>query len=416
MKFVVAMGTRPEAVKLAPVVSALMARAAQVITVATSQHRELLAQALQVFGIVPDRDLNVMQPRQRLADLSARILPAFTDLLQEERPDAVIVQGDTTTTFVCALAAFYAQVPVAHVEAGLRSHDVSNPFPEEGNRRLTAAISRWHFAPTEHARANLLRERTPDDRIFVTGNTVVDALDAIVASDKFARTPLPSPVAPGRKSILVTLHRRESWGSVLDGMCRVLGEVTARHADIEVVFPVHLNPVVRAAADAALAGRDRVRLVEPLDYDAFLKQMQASWLVVTDSGGVQEEAPAFGKPVLVLREVTERVEAIEAGVARLVGTSPDAIGNAIDELVASPAAYARMAIASRPFGDGRASERIADILCGRAGAVIGAPARGRGWIRPRVAERAIPRAPRPRCYFDFCITRTSAACSVVPIL
>jgi UDP-N-acetylglucosamine 2-epimerase (non-hydrolysing) len=365
MKFVVALGTRPEAVKLAPVVSALAARGAQVITVATSQHRELLAQALHVFGIVPDRDLNVMQPRQRLADLSARILPAFTDLLQEERPDAVIVQGDTTTTFVCALAAFYAQVPVAHVEAGLRSHDVGNPFPEEGNRRLTGTISRWHFAPTEHARANLLRERTPDDRIFVTGNTVVDALDAIVASDRFARTPLTSPIAPGRKSILVTLHRRESWGSVLDGMCRVLGEVTARHADLEVVFPVHLNPVVRAAADAALAGRDRVRLVEPLDYDAFLKQMQASWLVVTDSGGVQEEAPAFGKPVLVLREVTERVEAIEAGVARLVGTSPDAIGNAIDELVANPAAYARMAIASRPFGDGRASERIADILCGR---------------------------------------------------
>lgn len=366
MKFVVAFGTRPEAVKLAPVVRELNARGARVVTVATSQHRELLAQALQVFGIVPDRDLDVMRPRQRLADLTARILPAFADLLEAERPDAVVVQGDTTSTFVCALAAFYAHVPVAHVEAGLRSRDLANPFPEEANRCLTGIVARWHFAPTAHARNNLLRDGTPEDRIFVTGNTVVDALDAIAASDRFARTPLPSPVAPGRKSILVTLHRRESWGSTLDGMCRVLGDATVRHPDLEVVFPVHLNPVVRAATDAALAGRDRVRLVEPLDYDAFLKQMQASWLVVTDSGGVQEEAPAFGKPVLVLREVTERVEAIEAGVARLVGTSPDAIGRAIDALVTDPADYARMAVPARPFGDGRAAERIADILCGRS--------------------------------------------------
>lgn len=365
MKFLVAFGTRPEAVKLAPVVRALVGRGAHVVTVATSQHRELLAQALKVFGIVPDRDLDAMRPRQRLADLTARILPAMADLLEDERPHALVVQGDTTSTFVCSLAAFYEGIPVAHVEAGLRSHNLANPFPEELNRRLAGTIARWHFAPTESARENLLREGVSDDRIQVTGNTVVDALDAIVASDEFARTPLAAPVAPNRKSILVTLHRRESWGPRLEGMCQALGALVDRHANLEVVFPVHLNPTVRAATEATLTGRDRIRVLEPLEYTAFLKQMQASWLVVTDSGGVQEEAPALGKPVLVLRDVTERIEAVDAGVARLVGTVPDAIGAAVEELLSDEQAYRRMAVPTRPFGDGRAAERIAATLLQR---------------------------------------------------
>ncbi|MGQ0734069.1 MAG: non-hydrolyzing UDP-N-acetylglucosamine 2-epimerase [Acidobacteriota bacterium] len=362
MKLVVTFGTRPEGVKLAPVVDVLRRRGAHVVTVATSQHRELLAQALRVFRIVPDRDLDVMRPKQRLADLSARILPAMADLLEEERPDAVLVQGDTTSTFVCALAAFYANIPVAHVEAGLRSYDAANPFPEEINRRLAGTLARWHFAPTETARGNLLREGVAPDRIHVTGNTVVDALELIVRSPEFAESPAPVPRALGRRTILVTLHRRESWGTRLEAMCRVLGEVAGRHPDLDVVFPVHLNPTVRASIDASLAGRDRVHLIEPLDYTTFLKQLQASWLVVTDSGGVQEEAPSFGVPTLVLREVTERVEALDAGVARLVGTSPHAIVAAIEELLRDPSTYHRMTGPARPFGDGRAAERIADVL------------------------------------------------------
>lgn len=362
MKAIVAFGTRPEAVKLAPVVKALAAGGARVVTVATSQHRELLEQALRVFGIVPDHDLDVMRPRQRLADLTARILPEMDALLRQERPDVVIVQGDTTSTFVCGLAAFYEGIAVAHVEAGLRSHDTTDPFPEEMNRRLTGVVARWHFAPTDRARDNLLREGVPGSCIYVTGNTVVDALQAVVASSEFAGAPTPHPVPVGRRSILVTLHRRESWGARLDAMCQLLAEVVDARADVEVVFPVHLNPAVRVSVDRALAGRDRIVLLEPLSYIAFLKQMQASWLVVTDSGGVQEEAPSLGKPVLVLRNVTERLEGVDAGVARLVGTSPDSIRASMMELLENERSYRAMAVTSSPFGDGRAAERIANRL------------------------------------------------------
>jgi UDP-N-acetylglucosamine 2-epimerase (non-hydrolysing) len=375
IKVVVVFGTRPEAIKLAPVIAELRRRPNVCVrVVTTAQHRELLDQVLAVFNIVPDRDLDVMHPRQTLAELSGRVLTSMDGLLDSERPDMVIVQGDTTSAFICALAAFYRGVPVAHVEAGLRTASPTNPFPEEMNRRLTTALTSLHFAPTERARQALLAEGLPADRIFVTGNTVVDALQHILRSEAYRRSPVPVQVEPDERLLLVTLHRRESWGSPLAGMCRALRTIAERRPDVRIVLPVHLNPSVRETVRESLGSAPRVTLVEPLDYIQFVRVMSASWLVLTDSGGVQEEAPALGLPVLVLRDTTERPEAVECGVARLVGTDPDAILTAALRLLEHPDERDRMAKAVSPFGDGRAAGRIADVLEARHGAILGAGA------------------------------------------
>jgi len=361
VKAAVVFGTRPEAIKLAPLVRELKGRehtSVQVVT--TGQHRELLKQALDVFAIQPDIDFGIMLPEQTLSGITSRLLPALDRLITEDRPDVLIVQGDTTSAFVSALAAFYHRVPVAHVEAGLRTDNPADPFPEEINRRLTSVVSDFHFAPTTRARERLLAEGIAPGRVWVTGNTVVDALHYIRGTDAFRGT--PSPVERSGRLLLVTLHRRESWGPALEQMCRAIRRVVERHDDVHVAFPVHLNPAVRDCVVRVLDGVDRVSLLAPLDYLTFLVLMDASWLVLTDSGGVQEEAPVLGKPVLVLRETTERPEAVESGVARLVGTSESAITEAVEGLLRDPASRDRMARAVSPFGDGDASRRIADIL------------------------------------------------------
>jgi len=364
VKIVVVFGTRPEAIKLAPVIAELRRRPGVTMRiVTTAQHRELVEPVLKLFSIVPDRDLAVMQPRQTLAELSGRVLVAMDALLRDERPDLVVVQGDTTSAFICALAAFYRGVPVAHVEAGLRTSSPTNPFPEEMNRRLTGALASLHFAPTERARRALIAEGVADARVFVTGNTVVDALHFIRASEPFKAVPPPVRVDDGRERLLlVTLHRRESWGASLDAMCGALRTIAGRRRDVRIAWPVHLNPAVGDSVRAALGDTPRVTLLEPLDYMQFIALMQASWLILTDSGGVQEEAPALGRPVLVLRETTERPEAVDAGVARLVGTDPEAIVNAVVALLERPEDRDRMARAVSPFGDGHAAARIADVL------------------------------------------------------
>lgn len=362
MKAMIVFGTRPEAIKLAPVVRELRGRAnVNLRVVSTSQHRELLQQALEVFAITPDIDLSVMQPGQTLEELTVRVLPAMQQTLAAEKPDVLIVQGDTTTVFVASLAAFYQQIPVAHVEAGLRSHNNYNPFPEEINRRLTSAIAALHFAPTELAKQNLLSEGIDPAKVFVTGNTVVDALHAISNSAAFASTPVPVNVN-GKRLLLVTLHRRESFGGALKDMCGALRDITSHHPDVHVVIPVHHNPNVKDTVLDELASVKGVTLLEPLDYVSFLRTMQASTFVLTDSGGVQEEAPVFRRPVLVLRETTERQEAIDAGVAQLVGTRGADIVRAASRLLDDPSTYASMSKGASPFGDGHASERIADLL------------------------------------------------------
>lgn len=369
MKATVVLGTRPEAIKLAPVVKALRETAGVTVrVVSTAQHGQLLDQALGVFNITPDVDLAVMRPGQALEALTGRVLTAMSASLAAERPDVIVVQGDTTTVMAASLAAFYQRIPVAHVEAGLRSHERYNPFPEEVNRRLTSVLAATHFAPTTRARDHLLREGIAEGDVFVTGNTVVDALQAMIATDRFANTPLPPPLGRRPRLILVTLHRRESFGAPLLGMCEALREICTRYPDVEVALPLHRNPEVAGPVSAALADLDQVALLEPLDYVTFLRVLHSSHLVMTDSGGVQEEAPVFGRPVLVLRETTERPEAIEAGVAQLAGTSRQGIVRTASALLDDPAAYARMARATSPFGDGRSAGRIVELLVARHGA------------------------------------------------
>ena len=363
MNVLVAFGTRPEAIKLAPVIHELRRRSQIALTiVTTAQHRHLIDQVLDVFGIVPDADLDVMTADQTLAELSGRVLAAIDRRLVDDRPDLVLVQGDTTSAFMCGLAAFYRRVAVGHVEAGLRTETAVDPFPEEMNRRLTSALASIHFAPTDRARRALLAEGVAADAVVLTGNTVIDAITQIRRTDVYRSTRPPLVASPGERIILVTLHRRESWGEPLTGMCRAIREIVSRHPDVRVVFPMHLNPRVRRVVVDELADAARVSLVEPLDYLTFVAQMEASTLILTDSGGVQEEAPTLGKPVLVLRNTTERPEAVEAGTARLVGTDRSAIVAAATGLLTDDAAYAAMARASSPFGDGLAAVRIADAI------------------------------------------------------
>ena len=325
----------------------------------TGQHRQMLDQVLDVFHVKPDHDLAVMQERQTLFDITTDILKKLHAVLTEERPDLVLVHGDTTTTFAAALACFYLQIPVGHVEAGLRTYDIYAPYPEEFNRRGVSIIARFNFAPTDNARDHLLAEGCDPAKIFVTGNTVIDALKTTIRKDY--RHPELDWAADSRL-ILMTAHRRENWGEPLHRMFRAVRRVVEEQKDIKVIYPVHMNPAVREVAEAELAGCDRIRLIEPLDVLDFHNFIAASCLVLTDSGGIQEEAPSLGKPVLVMRDTTERPEGIKAGTLKLVGTDETIIYSACTELLTDPAAYEKMSRAVNPFGDGHASERIVRIL------------------------------------------------------
>jgi UDP-N-acetylglucosamine 2-epimerase (non-hydrolysing) len=348
-------GTRPEAIKMAPVIRALRAAPwARCRVLLTAQHRELVDPMLAFFGIEPDIDLDLMRPGQSLVDLTSRMLPAVHDAIDRERPDIVLAQGDTTTVFVTALASFYRRVPFAHVEAGLRTGRLDAPFPEEANRVLAGHLSALHFAPTEAARANLRREGIPDDRIRVTGNTVIDALLLTAARD----LPIGVDLDPAKRMILVTAHRRDSFGEPIRRVCRAVAELHERFPDVQFLWPVHPNPSIQPVVEGAMSGLARVRLCAPLPYGAFVAAMKRSAVILTDSGGVQEEAPALGKPVLVLRGESERPEAIAAGVARLVGHDPAAIVAEAGRLLTDPDAYRSMARGASPYGDGRAADRI----------------------------------------------------------
>lgn len=361
-------GTRPECIKMAPVISALNAAGVcRTLVVATGQHRELVHQTLGIFGIAPDIDLDLMQPSQTLAGLTARILHRFDEVLASHKPDLVLVQGDTTTVLACAMGAFYRGIPVGHVEAGLRTHDVSSPFPEEFNRRVAGVVSALHFAPTAGSQRNLLAEGVPDARVHLTGNTVIDALLDVAGRPDL---PCPYPINPGRRLLLLTAHRRENHGEPLLNICAAVRSLLDRFPDIEVVYPMHPNPRVREAVLPALGGLERVHLIEPVNYLELAGLLKASYLVLTDSGGIQEEAPALGKPVLVLRNETERPEAVSAGVARLVGTDTARIVEEASRVLDDPEHYGTLARGASPYGDGQAAGRIAhfcaDFLAARA--------------------------------------------------
>lgn len=364
-RILIVFGTRPEAIKLCPLVRQLRLSpdAYTVKVCVTAQHREMLDHALDAFSIQPDYDLDLMQPRQTLAGLTARILAALDPVLETERPDLVIVQGDTATTLAGALAAFYREIPVAHVEAGLRTGDMAQPFPEEMNRVLTSRLAAWHFAPTARAAEALLREGTAREKIFVTGNTGIDAV--LYVRDALDSGALRAPdwpwLEPGKHLVLVTSHRRESFGPGLESVMRALARLASR-GDVQIVYPVHRNPNVTGPAHALLAGLPHVTLLDPLPYVPFVDLMRRCKLIITDSGGIQEEAPSLGKPVLVLRAKTERPEAVEAGTVKLVGVDQDRIVAEAARLLDDPAEYARLTRIHNPYGDGHACERIAEAL------------------------------------------------------
>lgn len=358
-RILIAVGTRPEAIKMAPVVNALKQQTwAEVRVLATAQHRHMLDQVLSVFGIVPDIDLDLMKPNQSLPGLTARLLQDLDDVLASEAPDAVLVQGDTTTVMTVALAAFYRHINVGHVEAGLRTGDLRNPFPEEMNRVVAGRLSRWHFAPTATARQNLLEERFDPTSIHVTGNTVIDALLQVAE-----RAPeLSIDIPRDRRLVLVTAHRRENFGQPFRQVCEAIRELADRYPDIQVLYPVHPNPNVAGPARDILGAHPRITLCEPLAYRDFVAAMKAAYLILTDSGGVQEEAPALGKPVLVMRHETERPEAVAEGVVKLVGPVREVIVREAARLLDDPLAYAAMAKGSSPYGDGKSADRIVAVL------------------------------------------------------
>lgn len=355
----IVLGTRPEAVKMAPVISRFQDEPEHfhVRVLSTGQHREMLDQILGTFAITPDRDLDLMRPGLSLADMTAAMVQAMSSELAEHRPDILLVQGDTTTVFSAALAAFYAGVPVGHVEAGLRSHDLRNPFPEEGNRKLVGALADLHFAPTESASEELQKENIPADRIAITGNTVVDALQHI-ASRADSHDDMLSDFLRGRRMLLVTAHRRESWGEGLEHICHAVRAILNEYPEMAAVFPVHANPVVRETVKKILGNDEQVLLLPPASYLNFVSLMHRSDLILTDSGGVQEEAPSFGVPVLVLRTVTERPEAVACGQARLVGTDEATIIETARKILDGDDLARMMRRAGNPFGDGQAAQRI----------------------------------------------------------
>ena len=364
-------GTRPEAIKMAPLVRALGAHAGVESKVCvTAQHRQMLDQVLSLFDIEPDFDLDLMRSNQTLTDLTTGILQGLNTVYEQWQPDIVLVHGDTTTTLATSLAAFYRYIPIGHVEAGLRTGNIRSPWPEELNRRVTDAVASWHFAPTEQAKHNLFSEGVPPAGVILTGNTVIDALlqvkhkldnDPVLSASIASRYPFLDPT---RRLILVTGHRRENFGEPFKEMCRALRDIALRNDDVQLVYPVHLNPNVQAPVNAILDGIENVHLIAPQDYLPFVYLMSRAYLIITDSGGIQEEAPALGKPVLVTRDTTERPEAVQAGTARLVGTQAERIIAEVGALLDSPNAYHAMAHATNPYGDGHASEKIVQALLG----------------------------------------------------
>ena len=361
-KIMLVFGTRPEAIKMCPLVKELKTRKnVETLVCVTGQHRGMLQQVLDAFGVVPDYDLAIMQERQTLFDITTRVLQGMKDVLEKERPDAVLVHGDTSTTFAAALACFYLQIPVGHVEAGLRTYNLLSPYPEEFNRQCVSILANWNFAPTPLSRENLIREGKKPKSIYVTGNTVIDALKTTVR-ENFSHPDLEW--AGDSRLILLTAHRRENLGKPMHAMFRAIRRVVEEHEDVKALYPIHMNPVVREAADEELSGCDRIRLTEPLEVLDGHNLMARSYLILTDSGGIQEEAPSLGKPVLVMRDTTERPEGIQAGTLKLVGTDEETIYREFTRLLDDRQAYERMAHAENPYGDGHACERIADILTG----------------------------------------------------
>ena len=368
-KILLTFGTRPEAIKMAPLVRQLKnTEGIDCFVCVTGQHREMLDQVLKLFEIRPHFDLNVMKRDQDLYDITSSIMLGMRDVLKDCRPDLMLVHGDTSTTLAASLAAFYQRIPVGHVEAGLRTGDLLSPWPEEATRRLTGVLAGKHFAPTERSRQNLLAENVPDERIVVTGNTVIDALLHVrerLASDvrlrEEAQRHLPA-LAPNRRLILVTGHRRESFGGGFERICSALAQLARSHPDVDIVYPVHLNPGVREPVKRILTGIANVHLIEPLDYLPFVCLMDRAHLILTDSGGIQEEAPSLGKPVLVMRETTERQEAVDAGVVKLVGTDVRKIVDGVSELLCHESLYRAMSVRGNPYGDGHACARIANAL------------------------------------------------------
>ena len=364
IKVMTVFGTRPEAIKMAPVVLELRKHADQIQTIVavTAQHRQMLDQVLDLFQITPDYDLDIMSQGQTLYDITTKSLMGLKDVLAKEKPDLVLVHGDTTTTFAGALASYYQQVPVGHVEAGLRTGDIYSPFPEEMNRKLTGAIAAIHFAPTATAKANLLKENVNPSHIYVTGNTVIDALMTTVAGDYDFGDDLKDVDFQNHRVILLTTHRRENLGEPMRHIYKALRRIIEEIPDTEIVFPVHRNPLVRKVVEEELAGVDRIHLIDPMEYEPFANLMSLSSLVLTDSGGIQEEAPSLGKPVLVLRNTTERPEAVEAGTVRLIGTDKDVVYAETKRLLTDQAAYDAMSNAVNPYGDGKASQRIVQAI------------------------------------------------------
>jgi len=369
VKVLTVFGTRPEAIKMAPLVQALAQDPAfESRLCVTAQHREMLDQVLRLFRLQPDYDLNIMRPEQGLTEITCRILEGMKTVLLDFRPDIVLVHGDTTTTLAASLAAFYHQIPVGHVEAGLRTGDLASPWPEEGNRKLTGHLARLHFTPTSRSRQNLLQENLPDSRIIVTGNTVIDALlwvrdrvldDSNLNAQLAARYPF---LDPEKKLVLVTGHRRESFGGGFERICSALAQIARQHPEAQIVYPVHLNPNVSEPVNRILSGIENIILIEPQEYLPFVWLMNRAWLILTDSGGIQEEAPSLGKPVLVMRDTTERPEAVDAGTVKLVGTDVATIVASVSELLSDDEAWQAMSHAHNPYGDGKACGRILQAL------------------------------------------------------
>ena len=353
-------GTRPETIKMAPLVKELDRRSEiDSIICVTGQHRQMLDQVLEAFGVVPDYDLSIMKDKQTLFDITTNILERIKSVLEEVAPDVVLVHGDTSTTFVTALACFYLQIPVGHVEAGLRTYNIYSPFPEEFNRQAVGIIAKYNFAPTELSKNNLIKEGKDPESIFVTGNTAIDALKTTVRAD-YQHPELSW--AEGSRLITITAHRRENLGEPMHHMFRAIRRIMDEHPDVKAIYPIHMNPVVRKAASEELGGCDRIHIIDPLEVLDFHNFLARSYLILTDSGGIQEEAPSLGKPVLVMRDTTERPEGIAAGTLKLVGTDEEVIYKNFKELLENKEAYEKMSKASNPYGDGHASERIADIL------------------------------------------------------
>ncbi len=359
-KVMLVFGTRPEAIKMCPLVNELKRREElKTVVCVTGQHRQMLDQVLKAFSVIPDYDLSIMKDKQTLFDVTTNILERIKAVLESEKPDVVLVHGDTSTTFVTALACFYLQIPVGHVEAGLRTYNIYSPYPEEFNRQAVSIIAKYNFAPTEMSKNNLLKEGRAEENIYVTGNTAIDALKTTVRED-YSHPELEW--AKGSRLIMLTAHRRENLGEPMRNMFRAIKRIVDEHADLKVIYPIHMNPVVRQAASEIFGGDERFHIIEPLDVLDFHNFLARSYLILTDSGGIQEEAPSLGKPVLVMRDTTERPEGIAAGTLKLVGTNEETIYNEFKRLLTDKEAYDLMSKASNPYGDGHACERIADIL------------------------------------------------------